>query len=202
MARNSTRYYAAGAALAICALVAVPLAWTALRDGNECGAGVAGADIGGPFTLLDETGGEVTESDVITGPTLVYFGYTYCPDVCPFDNIRNADAVDLLKERGYDVTPVFVSVDPARDTPQVMAEYTDYVHPDMLGLTGSPEQVAEAAAAYRVYYAAGEAEDGSDNYPVDHSTFTYLMDTHGLVDFFRRDVTPEEMADRVACHLG
>jgi protein SCO1/2 len=195
------RYYAAAAVVAICALVAGPLAWSALTK-RECGASVAGADIGGPFTLVSETGAEVTERDVITGPTLIYFGYSYCPDVCPFDTARNAAAVDLLKERGLDVVPVFVTVDPGRDTPEVMAEYTEWVSPDMLGLTGSPEQVAGAASAYRVYYSIGEAEDGGDDYPVDHSTFTYLMDPDGIVDFFRRDVTPEEMADRVACHLG
>jgi protein SCO1/2 len=200
MPKGSTGYYAAAAVVAICALIAGPLVWSALRD-KECGASVAGADIGGPFTLVSETGEEVTERDVITGPTLVYFGYAYCPDVCPFDNARNAAAVDLLAERGLEVRPVFITVDPARDTPQAMAEYTGYMHPDMLGLTGSPEQVAGAASAYRAYYQIGVAEDGGDDYPVDHSTFTYLMDPDGLVDFFRRDVTPEAMADRVACHL-
>jgi protein SCO1 len=71
----------------------------------------------------------VTEADVITKPSLVYFGYTFCPDVCPFDMARNADAVDLLAERGYDVQPVFISVDPERDTPERLAEFTDFMHP-------------------------------------------------------------------------
>jgi protein SCO1/2 len=201
MAKGSTRYYAAAAVVALCALIAGPLLWSALRT-KECGASVAGADIGGPFTLISETGEEVTETDVITGPTLIYFGYAFGPDACPFDNARNAAAVDLLAENGIDVTPVFVTVDPARDTPAVMTEYTGYMHPDMLGLTGSPEQVAGAAGAYRVYYKVGETAEGADDYPVDHSTFTYLMEPGGLVDFFRREVTPEAMADRVACHLG
>lgn len=202
MTNKLNRYYAAAAVVAICALVAGPLAWSALRDGGDCGESMAGADVGGPFTLISDTGEEVTEADVITGPTLVYFGYSFCPDVCPFDNVRNADAVDLLAERGVEVRPVFVTVDPERDTPEVMAAYTEYMHPDMLGLTGSPEQVASAASAYRVYYKIGEAEDGGEDYPVDHTTFTYLMDPGGLIDFFRRDVTPEDMADRIACHLG
>ena len=202
MTSSSTKYYAAAAVVAIGALVGGPLAWSALRGGDECDASVAGADLGGPFTLVGETGETVTDADVIAGPTLVYFGYSYCPDVCPFDNVRNADAVDLLAERGIEVKPVFISVDPARDTPEVMAEYTEYMHPQMLGLTGSPEQVAAAAGVYRVYYQIGEAEDGGDDYPVAHSTFTYLMDAGGLVDFFRREVTAEEMANRVACHLG
>jgi protein SCO1/2 len=202
MARIPTQYYAAAAVVAIGVLIGGPLAWSALRGPGECGAAVAGADIGGPFTLVDGTGATVTDRDVITGPTLVYFGYSFCPDVCPLDNARNAAATDLLAERGITVSPVFISVDPARDTPEAMAEYTAYMHPTMVGLTGTAEQVAAAADAYRVYYSIGEAADGGDDYPVDHSTFTYLMDPSGLVDFFRRDATPEEVADRVACHVG
>lgn len=200
-ARGSTGYYAAAAVVAIGALVAGPLAWSALRAERDCGASVAGADIGGDFALVGEGGAVVTDDDLIDGPTLIYFGYTFCPDVCPFDNVRNADAVDLLAERGIEVTPVFVSVDPARDTPQVMAEYADYMHPEMVGLTGAPDQVAEAAAAYRVFYRALDGEGGSD-YLVEHTTFTYLMGEDGLIDFFRRDVTSEQMAERVACHIA
>lgn len=166
-----------------------------------CGAGaVAGGDIGGPFELVSETGETVTDADVITGPTLVYFGYTFCPDVCPLDVQRNAQAVFELEERGYDVLPVFISIDPERDTPEDVAIYTDNAHPRMLGLTGSPEQVAAASRAYRTYYKAQPAED--DYYLVDHSTFTYLMlPGNRLAGFFRRDLSPEELADRVACIL-
>lgn len=199
MRRIPLGYYVGAAVVAIVALVAGPFLWSVVQPQRECGASVAGADVGGPFTLVSETGETVTESDVITGPTLVYFGYTFCPDVCPFDAVRNADAVDLLAERGLDVGSVFVSVDPARDTPEVMADYTAYMHPEMVGLTGSPEQVAEAARAYRVFYrAAGEGED----YLVDHTTFTYLMGPDGIIDFFRRDASAEEIAERTACHLG
>ena len=129
------------------------------QDGDDpfapCRAGaVAGAAaIGGPFELVSETGETVTEAQVLDAPALVYFGYTYCPDVCPFDAARNAQAVDLLAERGYEVRPVFITVDPARDTPEIMAEFTDYMHPAMVGLTGSSEQVKAAAQAYKVYYA-------------------------------------------------
>ena len=197
MARVRAGYYVAAGVLAICVLVAGAVAWSAWRGPSSCGEGVAGAEIGGPFTLVSETGDEVTAAEVIDGPTLVYFGYTFCPDVCPFDAVRNADAVDILAEAGLEVTPVFVSVDPARDTPEVMADYTDYMHPEMIGLTGSPAQVRAAADAYRVYYRAGTGQD----YLVDHTTFTYLMDEDGLVDFFRRDASAAEVAERVRCHL-
>jgi len=157
--------------------------------------------IGGPFELVSETGETVTEEDVIDKPTLIYFGYTFCPDVCPLDAARNAAAVDILEERGYMVKPVFISVDPARDTPEVLAEFTDYLHPRMLGLTGSEAQVRAASKAYRTYYQAQEPEEGAEEYYlVDHSTMSYLsLPDHGFVEFFRRDVTPEKMADRVAC---
>src|SRR6056297_3221814 len=163
-------------------------------------AGGAG-QIGGPFELVSETGETVTEEDVIDKPALIYFGYTFCPDVCPLDAARNAAAVDILEERGYMVKPVFISVDPARDTPEVLAEFTDYLHPRMLGLTGSEAQVRAASKAYRTYYQAQEPEEGAEEYYlVDHSTMSYLsLPGHGFVEFFRRDVTPEKMADRVAC---
>ena len=162
-------------------------------------AGGAGA-IGGPFTLVDETGKTVTDTDVITKPSLVYFGYTFCPDVCPLDTARNAEAMALLQERGYEVQGLFISIDPERDTPEAVAEFTDYLHPDMIGLTGSPEQVKAASQAYRTYYRKQEGDN--EFYLVDHSTFTYLVTPDdGFVEFFRREVSPEQMADTTACFL-
>ena len=163
-------------------------------------AGGAGS-IGGPFTLVSETGATVTDADVIAQPTLVYFGYTFCPDVCPLDTVRNAEAVDILEQGGHGVLPVFITVDPARDTPEVMAAFTDNVHERMLGLTGTPEQTDAAADAYRVFYQSHA--DGTDPYYlVDHTAFTYLMlPGTGFVEFFGRDTTPDEMATRTACFL-
>lgn len=165
-------------------------------------AGGAG-QIGGSFELVSETGETVTDEEVIDKPALIYFGYTFCPDVCPLDAARNAEAVDLLESRGHMVKPVFISVDPARDTPEVLAEFTDYLHPRMVGLTGSEEQVRAASNAYRTYYRAQEPEEGAeDYYLVDHSTMTYLaLPGHGFVEFFRRDATAEEMANRTECFV-
>lgn len=163
-------------------------------------AGGAGA-IGGPFELVDETGATVTDVDVITEPTLVYFGYTFCPDVCPLDASRNAEALDVLAEQGVDASALFISIDPERDTPEVLAEFTDVMHPKMLGLTGSPEQVKKASQAYKTYYKRQPGED--EYYLVDHSTFTYLvMPDEGFVDFFRRDATVGDIAQTVVCHAG
>lgn len=156
--------------------------------------------IGGPFNLLDSAGQTVTDADVITAPSLVYFGYTFCPDVCPMDTIRNAEAVDVLEENGKTATPVFISIDPKRDTPEVVGDYAEAIHPRMIGLTGSPEQVKAASRAYRTYYKAHDDDD--EYYLVDHSTMTYLvLPEHGVVEFFRRDVGPEALAAKAACFI-
>ncbi|MFQ6550161.1 SCO family protein [Aestuariibius sp. 2305UL40-4] len=162
------------------------------------GSAVAGGDIGGPFELVSETGETVTDADVITKPSLVYFGYTFCPDVCPLDSARNAEAIYLLEEQGVDAQAVFISVDPQRDTPEVVRDFTDVFHDDMIGLTGSEEQVAAASRAYRTYYRAEPADD--PYYLVDHSTQTYLvLPEHGFVEFFRREATAEQIAQTTAC---
>ena len=158
------------------------------------------ASIGGPFELISETGQTVTDLDVITRPTLVYFGYTFCPDVCPLDAYRNGQAADILSDEGLDIGTVFISIDPERDTPQVLDEYTDAMHPDMIGLTGSPEQVKAASQAYKTFYDKQPSED--EFYLVNHSTFTYLVFPEiGFVDFFRREATAEQIADRVSCFM-
>lgn len=206
-----TRTLAIAASVSVIALLGATYYFTQMRGGgdgfDQCrSAAVAGGSgaIGGDFTLVDETGQTVTSAEVLAQPSLIYFGYTFCPDVCPLDNVRNAEAVDILEQRGVMVQPVFISIDPARDTPEVMAEFTDYMHPRMLGLTGSPEQVKAASTAYRTYYKAQEAEEGAeDYYLVDHSTFTYLtLPDHGFVEFFRRDISAEDMADTVQCFVN
>lgn len=170
---------------------------------DDCRASkVAGGaeQIGGPLELVSETGETVTETEIFTRPSLLYFGYTYCPDVCPLDTVRNAEAVDLLKERGFDVQPVFVSVDWGRDDAQSMADFTYNIHPDMLGLTGSEEQIRAASKAYRTYFSIRDPED--EYYLIDHSTFTYLvLPESGFLEFFRRELTPEQLADGVQCFL-
>ncbi|MEL6953013.1 MAG: SCO family protein [Pseudomonadota bacterium] len=202
-----TRIYAFGAVFALLLIVggsgvAIMMAREPDDQFAQCrGSTIAGAgDIGGPFELVSETGETVTEADVLDQPALIYFGYTFCPDVCPLDTVRNADAVDILETQGQSVRPIFVTVDPARDTPEVMANFTDLVHEDMLGLTGSDEQVRAAADAYRVIY---QAQDPSDEfYLVNHTAFTYLtLPGEGYVEFFRRNLTAEQMASSVSCFL-
>lgn len=168
----------------------------------QCRGGVVGGGaIGGPFSLMDENGKAVSDTDVITGPTLIYFGYTFCPDVCPLDNVRNAEAVDILEREGKIVTPVFISFDPARDTPEVLRDFTDAMHPRMLGLTGTPEQIKAASAAYKTYFKAQEGGD-PNYYLIDHSTFSYfMMPGYGFVDYFDRSISANAMAERLACFV-
>lgn len=166
----------------------------------ECGSGAVAGDLGGPFTLVNGAGESVTSDEVITGPTLIYFGYTYCPDVCPLDVDRNAAAIEILEQRGKMVTPVFITIDPARDTPEVVRDFAEAMHPRMIGLTGSSEQVAAASKAYRTYYKAHPPVDGE--YLVDHSTFSYLVTPeNGFLEFFRRELTPEQLADKIGCFV-
>ena len=199
------KVYAGIAATSVVALIGFSGAYIWLKQGDgdalaACRGGQTAGTIGGPFQLLNGDGATVTDTDVLAKPSLVYFGYTFCPDVCPLDNARNAEAVDILEERGIDATPVFVSIDPERDIPEVMRDTAMNLHPKMIGLTGSPEQVKSAAQAYKVFYRKQDSED--EFYLMDHSTFTYLMlPGTGFADFFKREVTADEMADRVACFV-
>ena len=206
-----TRIYAIAAAAVAIAFLAGIWIFTMTGGGNadkfaQCRTtAVAGgsSQIGGPFTLIDETGQTVTDQDVIDGPTLLYFGYAFCPDVCPLDNARNAEAIEILENRGVMVKPVFISVDPQRDTPELLADFTANLHPRMLGLTGTPEQIKAASQAYRTYFKKQEPEEGEeDYYLIDHSTFSYLVfPEEGFVEFFKRDLTPEQLADRLQCFV-
>ena len=159
--------------------------------------------IGGPFTLINVKGETVTDQEVITEPSLIYFGYTFCPDVCPLDNVRNSEVVDLLAAKGLAATPIFISIDPKRDTPEVIAEFSNWIHPKMIGLTGSPEQVKTASKAYRTYFNAHDKDDDDDFYLVDHTTMTYLvLPEYGFVEFFRRDQSAELIAKTAACFIS
>ena len=206
-----TKYYAWAAVVAVVLLIVGMVfltmgGWGSDDKYAQCRstkvAGGAGA-IGGPFTLVDENGKTVTDKDVIDQPSLLYFGYTFCPDVCPLDNARNAEAIELLEQNGKIVQPVFISIDPDRDTPELLRDFTDVLHPRMLGLTGTPEQVKAASQAYRTYFKKNEPEEGDDDYYlVDHSTMSYLVfPGEGTVEIFNRNVAPEAMASQIGCFL-
>lgn len=160
-----------------------------------------GLTLGGAFSLVDETGRAVTERDFADRWMLVYFGFTYCPDVCPTELGTMAAALDALGPAGEQVVPVFITIDPERDTPPAMADYVARFHPRMRGLTGTPEQIAEVARRYRVYYARARRAEAGD-YLMDHSSFIYLVGPDGKVrTLFRPDTAPDAMAATIASQV-
>jgi protein SCO1/2 len=142
---------------------------------------LAGAAIGGPFELVGSDGETVRWSDFDGKYRMVYFGYAYCPDVCPLDVQRMMKGYAAFKQAdpalAAQVQPIFVTIDPQRDTPAVVGEFTRAFSDDLVGLTGTPEQVAAAAKAFSVYYAKGKGTD--ENYLMDHSRGAYLMGRKG-----------------------
>ena len=170
----------------------------------QCQSGTVGGGfdmLGDAFTLTDTTGARVTDKEVFATPSLVYFGYTFCPDVCPLDNLRNAEAAELLAEDGLEAQPVFITVDARRDTPDQMAFFTDALDPRIVGLTGTQDEVDAVAKAWRVAYEIMDQDD-DEHYLVNHMTYTYLvLPGHGTVALFSRNTGPEEMAERTGCYI-
>jgi protein SCO1/2 len=182
--------------------------WFALQPSSSSHVSPAmvnadGAAIGGPFELTTHTGARITADELIDGPTLIYFGYTFCPDICPVDTQIMADAVDLLAERGIAVKPVFITIDPERDTPKELSYYAEAMHPKLVALTGTEAEVRVAADAYKVFYQRVDLEDSAAGYLMNHTGYTYLMTPQkGITALFRRDFPPEQIADDIEKVLG
>jgi protein SCO1/2 len=189
-----SRGFAIGAATVLALAAAGGGAWFVLSPATRSMAG-GEALVGGPFRLTDQHGAEVTERDFAGRYMLIYFGYTYCPDICPLSLANMAQAMDLLPpDQAAQVVPIFITVDPERDTVEQLAEYAPLFHPALAALTGSPEAIKAAAKAYRVYFAKAGNGDAND-YLMDHSSFIYLMGPDGrYVRHFAHNATPEEIA--------
>jgi cytochrome oxidase Cu insertion factor (SCO1/SenC/PrrC family) len=196
--RNIVRWVIFGFA-GICLLFAGGAAYVALQiiEGgpNQEGGIMGQPTVGGPFVLVNGDGETVTEKAFDGKVMAVYFGFTYCPDVCPTELAIVADAIDLLPANvAAKVAPLFITIDPDRDTPELVKEYAANFHENMVGLTGTPEQIAAAGKAYRVYYAKRETESGS--YTMDHTSYIYIMDKQGrYYRHFRMNSSPEEIAE-------
>jgi len=159
------------------------------------GSQPAALTVGGPFSLIDGDGHPVTDQTWHGKYMLVYFGYTYCPDVCPTTLTNLSDALDKLGAKADRLQPLFITVDPKRDTPAVVKQYAAAFGPRIIGLTGSAEQIAGAAKAYRVYYAEHRTGPGPDDYSMDHSSVLYLMGPDGrFIAPLRADQSGPEMA--------
>ena len=152
------------------------------------------------FTLLNSNGTEVSNEELFKKPSLVYFGYTYCPDICPFDLIRNSSAVEMLDSEGIEITPIFITLDPNRDTMQRLRDYTQFHHPRMIGLTGSKNQIESVKKIYKVYSEMPSVK--KEGYLVNHSTFTYLViPKFGVQTYFTRKDSSEKIVEDIKCVL-
>jgi cytochrome oxidase Cu insertion factor (SCO1/SenC/PrrC family) len=140
---------------------------------------VGKAQIGGPFSLIDHTGKRVTDKDFHGHYLLVFFGFTFCPDVCPAALQVMAAALERVGSKAAAITPLFITIDPERDTPERLAQYVQSFHPRLIGLTGTPDEIRAVASAYRVFHKKVKPENASSDYAMEHTSIIYLMDPTG-----------------------
>jgi protein SCO1/2 len=153
--------------------------------------------VGGSFSLTDHNGVAVTEK-TYPGYKLMFFGFTHCPDICPLGLQKMSATLEALGEDGKDITPIFVTIDPARDTPDVLKSYLSVYDERLVGLTGTEEQVKAVSESFRVYSAKVQTGDHAGHYSVDHSGFTYLLRDDGtMVTVFGGDDKPSEIAKEI-----
>jgi len=185
-------YATMGLLLAVLLVGAGGFLWLSGNGGNNP------LTIGGPFALEDGSGKPVTDRDFRGKYMLVYFGYTFCPDVCPTTLNAVADAMDKLGPAASRIQPLFITVDPKRDTPSVVKQYAAAFGPSIEGLTGTAEEVAQVAKEYRVYYAEHRTGPGPNDYSMDHSSVLYLMSPDGG---FIAPVRADQSGDEIAANL-
>jgi len=157
-------------------------------------------DIGGPFNLIDQNGKAVTDQDFKGKYMLIYFGYTFCPDVCPTTLSTMGDALNMLTpEQMAKVVPIFITIDPERDTPELLASYVHNFHEKMLGLTGPLAEIKKVAKAYKVYFGKANEDDPDGNYTMDHGSTTYFMGPDGTyAAHFSHGISSQIMAKKMA----
>jgi cytochrome oxidase Cu insertion factor (SCO1/SenC/PrrC family) len=194
--------------LALSLVLAGFVGWTLLRapdDQARAGAEAGGVTIGGPFTLTDQHGERRTEKDFAGQFKLIYFGFTYCPDICPTELQTMSAALKSLEESqgsaAGQVTPIFITIDPERDTVEQMRAYAEHFHPRLVALTGTEAEIASVAKAYRVYYARVE-DESTDYYMMDHSSIIYLMGPDGqFLTHFGAGTSADQMAESIEQYL-
>jgi cytochrome oxidase Cu insertion factor (SCO1/SenC/PrrC family) len=189
------------AALAVFLLFALAWQWGLISSAGRDGQGSGIARIGGPFTLVDHDGQPRSEKDFAGRLMLIYFGYSYCPDVCPTALQVMSSALQILGPKASKIQPIFITIDPARDTPAHLKEYVANFFPGMVGLTGSEDAIKKAADSYRVYFR--KANDGdTTEYLMDHSSIVFLMGPDGAYrTHFTHQTPPAKMADVIRKHF-
>ncbi|MCJ2178907.1 SCO family protein [Novosphingobium album (ex Hu et al. 2023)] len=199
MTYRKSRFARIPFALAACLALSMPLAACQQQQTEQ--PPLEGAAIGGPFTLVNKNGKTVTWAQFKGEWRIVYFGYTFCPDACPLDVQAMMRGFNLFTKAHPDlaakVQPIFISIDPARDTPEVVGEWTGAFGPRLMGLTGTPKQVNKAADAFAVYHKRGA--DTAGGYLMDHSRISYLMDPDGKpIAMLPTDKGPDAVAAELA----
>ncbi len=191
--------------VSVCAALALTLAACSPGAASSAACQAAGkADVGGPFNLVNQDGEAVDFQTYLGKPQLIYFGFGYCPDVCPMSLQKIGTAMDILGDKADAFQPILFSIDPQRDTPESLKLYlTAPVFPDnLVALTGTQEQVDAAIKAYRIFAKRVEDPDSAAGYTMDHASLFYLMDAQGeFVDVMGHDTTPEQMAARLKAYL-
>lgn len=199
------------AALGLSALVAwvqvqsyragMPAITTLKQSATTMPPGVAGMEVGGDFTLTDHTGKIFTEADLHGRYALVYFGFTYCPAICPTELQKMTIALNQSGALADQILPVFITVDPQRDTQDVMAAYVDQFYPTLIGLTGTQEQIAQTLKAYKIY--ARKVEDAAlSDYTMDHSSYIYFLDPQGaLIGIYGINTAPSDITAAIKAHI-
>ena len=165
-------------------------------SGDYGGKAVGQALVGGSFSLIDQNGRRVTDKDFLGRPMLVFFGFTFCPDICPSGLQVISSVLDQLGTKGERIVPIFVTIDPERDTPDQLKSYLASFHPRLVGLSGTSVEIADVAKKYRVYFKKIKDEKSTADYTMDHTTIIYLMDEKGqFVAHFSHATSADKLSE-------
>ncbi len=157
-------------------------------------------DLGGPIDLIDQNETTFSLKKQNASLSLLYFGYSYCPDICPYDLERNAYVKDIMDEQKLDINLVFITLDPSRDTTERLKDFSEYIHKSMIALTGSNDQIETLKKAYGVFGKSNKVDYEDQSYLVDHSTFSYLVNRDGeVLSYFNRRESPEKISEKIKC---
>ena len=157
-------------------------------------------ELGGPIDLIDQNETTFSLKKQNASLSLLYFGYSYCPDICPYDLERNAYVKDIMDEHELDINLVFITLDPSRDTTERLKDFSEYIHTSMIALTGSTDQIDALKKAYGVFGKSNKVNNEDQSYLVDHSTFSYLVNRDGeVLSYFNRRESPEKISEKIKC---
>jgi protein SCO1/2 len=175
--------------------------YTYISESGACNKSTNFVDgLGGPIDLIDQNETTFSLEKQNASLALLYFGYSYCPDICPYDLERNAYVKDIMDEQQLDINLVFITLDPSRDTTERLKDFSEYIHKSMIALTGSNDQIETLKNAYGVFGKLNKVDNEDQSYLVDHSTFSYLVNKNGeVLSYFNRRESPEQISEKIKC---